>query len=308
MKKILIAGATGLIGQALIKAYSSAYQFSVLTRDVSKAQSIFPNITCLNWNDSELAEAVDQSDVVINLCGENIANYRWSTKAKKRIIDSRVKTTETLLQQIKDCPEDNRPRLLNASAIGIYGIQETLAKQNEVIYSEDSPLPHPATDFVSEVGLKWEAPLNQCTDVNIVKLRFGVVLSREDGMIKRLLLPFKLGLGGRVGSGEQPLTWIAIDDLVRLIQFIIEKPAITGPINLVAPETVSQYQFAKTLAQSLKRPCFMPMPSFMVKILFGQMGTELLLNGQKVKSNRLEDFEFHYATLEKALTRLLRPC
>jgi len=189
---------------------------------------------------------------------------------------------------------------MNASAIGIYGIQPTLTQQQQVTYTEESPIPEPATDFLSYVGCQWEERLDKAKELSIIKLRFGVVLSPKGGMLAKLITPFKLGLGGPIGSGVQPISWIAIDDVIAIIDYLMAREELSGAFNLVAPQILSQKEFAKILANSLNRPCALPMPALAVKLLFGQMGEELLLNGQSVISTRLADFNFTYPSLEKA--------
>lgn len=304
MKHILIAGGTGFIGQSFIKRYQQQFSFTNITRDVKKAQKQLPNISSIAWSDQQsLKKAVMKADVVLNLVGENIGNKRWTEKQKQKIIDSRVKSSQTLVDLLLEV----RPqvRLLNASAIGIYGLLPTLEAQQQTVFYEDTELPDVAKDFLSTVGLAWEAPLNNGLKqgLSIVKLRFGVVLAANGGMLKKLLLPFKLGLGGRVGSGLQPLSWIAMTDLLQIIKLAIDSPEYHPVINLVAPEVISQADFAKTLAGILKRPLLGPLPTIVVKALFGQMGQELLLSGQSVGSKVLENlnYEFSYPTLKQAL-------
>jgi len=190
---------------------------------------------------------------------------------------------------------------MNASAIGIYGIQTTLEQQQQVTYTEESLIPEPSNDFLSYVGCQWEERLDKAKELSIVKLRFGVVLSPKGGMLAKLLPAFKLGLGGRIGSGSQPISWIAIDDVIGVIAYLMEREELTGAFNLVAPQVLSQYEFARTLAKKLKRPCIFSMPAWVVKLLFGQMGEELLLSGQRVASTRLNDYSFTYPCLKKAL-------
>ncbi|MBT4836476.1 MAG: TIGR01777 family protein [Methylococcales bacterium] len=298
---ILVAGGTGLIGSSLITSLSAEHKITVLTRNKKKAKHRFQSLDAIEWNSDNLKEVLNNQDLVINLVGENIGNQRWSQAVKKEIIMSRVKPAQRLCSLINELNKADRPRLFNASAIGVYGLQKTLQLQRHVFYDETSSISDKPKDFLSEVGLKWESALDQYTDLNLVKLRFAVVLTPKGGMLNKVLLPFKLGLGGKIGSGQQPFSWVAIEDVIGIIHHLIKHPEIQGPINLVAPQIVSQHQFAKQLAKRLHRPALMPMPSFVVKALFGQMGHELLLSGQSVQSKKLDDYEFKFRTLESAL-------
>lgn len=298
---ILIAGGTGLIGSSLIDSLHKAHHITVITRDVARARKTVKQAHLIDWNKNTLKNTLKETDLVINLCGQSIGDSRWSTKTKKAIIDSRVNPTALLCALIHELDESHRPRLFNASAIGIYGLQKTLKLQNEIVYDETSALPKPPQDFLSEVGQAWEAVLDNYPTLDIVRLRFAVVLSPIGGMLKKVLLPFKLGLGGRIGSGAQPFSWIAIEDVVGIIKYLINHKDITGPINLVAPDVISQHDFASQLAKRLKRPALIPMPSVMVRLLFGEMGQTLLLSGQSVSSQRLKEYPFKFKTLNKAL-------
>lgn len=299
--KICIAGATGLIGQALVEHYAAEQEVLIISRNPQQAKEFFPNQTCIPWERTQLLKTLSSTDVIINLAGENIGAQRWTKNTQHRIINSRVNTTQLICELCQHLPPEQRPRLLNASAIGIYGLQHNLMLQNTIIYSEASPPPTSPTDFLAQVGQAWEAPLNEAHGLSIVKLRFGVVLSPQGGMLSKLYLPFKLGFGGPIGSGLQPLSWIALEDAVRAIAFIVEQPELNGPINVVAPEILQQRMFARKFAKRLRRPSFMCLPTFMVKLMFGQMGNELLLSGQKVISERLSEFVFNYPTLDSAL-------
>lgn len=298
---ILVAGGTGLIGSFLISSLRAEHKITVLTRNKKKSKHKFKSLDAVEWDSKNLNDILKNQDLVINLVGENIGNQRWSQAVKKAIIMSRVKPAQRLCSLINELDEARRPRLFNASAIGVYGLQQTPELQQAMCYDETSSISNNPKDFLSEAGLKWESALDQYTDLNHVKLRFAVVLTPKGGMLKKVLLPFKLGLGGKIGSGQQPFSWIAIDDVIGIIHHLIKHPEIQGPINLVAPQIVSQQQFAKQLAKRLHRPALIPMPSFVVKALFGQMGHELLLSGQSVQSKKLAHYEFKFKTLASAL-------
>ena len=302
--KILIAGATGMVGQALVKALQTDHTLVLLGRDPLKLKQCFAQHTAIDWQAfSHTHNPLDDIDIVINLAGENIGEGRWSDARKDLIISSRVNATRTLASACAHSANKNI-RLLNASAIGVYGS----AGEPGQIYDEASPLPNPPKDFLSTVGLAWEqalAPAEQA-GISIVKMRFGVVLSKNGGALAKMLPAFKFGLGGPIGSGQQPFSWVSLHDLIRAITWLIQHPEITGPVNIVAPEWVTQRQFAKMLAKTLHRPAIFPLPGTLVKLQFGQMGQELLLNGIAVKSKVLIEhgFEFSYPTLTGALNKL----
>lgn len=307
MKKLLIAGGTGFIGQAFIKAYSAEYDITVITRDKAKALKQLKSTTVIAWQEEkQLEQAIKSSDVIINLAGESIGNKRWSIKQQAKIIRSRMDPTQRLIELM--LKNKVKARLLNASAIGIYGIKSDPSEQMKTIFDESTNLPLLDEDFLSTVGLLWEQPLNYGIDhgLDICKLRFGVVLGKEGGMLAKLYMPYKCMLGGTLGSGKQPISWISLSDLLAIMKLLIACSERIEVVNLVAPEVVSQSQFAKLLAKSLKRMAILPMPGFIIKLIFGQMGQELLLSGQHVKSAVLKSlgYEFKYPTLEKALDHL----
>ncbi|KTD69430.1 MULTISPECIES: TIGR01777 family oxidoreductase [Legionella] len=304
---IIISGGTGLVGQALVpELLQAGHHIYVLGRDEQKIKHTFANtVHAISW-DALTALNPDDFEAIINLAGENIAAHRWSASTKERLLASRIETTSQLvLWGVK--AKTKKPHLYNASAIGIYGLQHTLAEDN-LIFTETTPsITSPADSFSTHLVTQWEQTAKIAFEkgMPVTLMRFGVVLKRGDGMLKKLELPAKYGLGAVVGSGEQPLAWIDSTDLVKAIMFLIAHPEITGPVNLVAPERVSQKTFTKTFAQVLNKPAFLHMPAWVVKLLFGQMGEELLLSGQTVAPQRLSEYQFNftYPTLLSALTK-----
>lgn len=293
--KLVITGGTGLVGNALCERLKLSHDISVITRHKKNAAKQLDNsIKVVEWQTPECQAVIHDSDVIINLAGENIGARFWTQKQKKRILSSRVTATERIVKAAIKAPSP--PRLINASAIGIYGLKKSLKAQNEHVFTEISQLPSQKSDFLTKVGQAWEGALQPAIDkkLSVVCLRFGVILSPKGGMLKKLLLPFKLGLGGRVGSGQQPLSWVALEDVVRAIEFMIERPALSGAFNIVAPEIVTQEKFTERLAKALHRPAILPMPTFLVRWLFGEMGECLLLNGQSVKGDKIVSAGFHY--------------
>ena len=303
--KILISGATGLVGSALVRAFEH-HDLIVLGRSLNKLNRLYGGrYETVTWH-SLSDDIVAGCDVIINLAGANIADGRWSSKRQAEIIQSRVSTTEQL---VLACVRlgDQAPRIINASAIGIYGIAGSLEMQQSTRFDETSKIPEPPTDFLSKVGIEWEGALSPAIQagLSVVMCRFGVVLDRSGGMLKKLLPSFKMGLGAVLGTGQQPLSWVSLDDVVRAIEFIIEHPDCSGPVNIVSPGVVSQRDFAQALSRSLSRPRIMTLPECVVKALFGQMGEELLLSGQHVVSQRLQDdgFVFNDSELADFLSR-----
>jgi hypothetical protein len=303
--KIIICGATGFLGRNLVPALlSTQNEVTVLGRSIYKIKNIFKqDVAPLSWDQLD-QRLPDEFDVIFNLAGENISPYYWTNSIKKRIKESRVNTTTQLVTW---CLKSNNKKLhfYNASAIGIYGLQ-----------AASSTLPPPLTEsslvpkdnppnFLSEVGQAWENAAKIAVDAHfpVTFMRFAVVLKRHEGMLKKLELPFALGLGCILGSGNQAFTWIHVDDLVRAILFLLKHPEITGPINLCAPGCVSQKEFVTLLADVMYRPLIFKMLTPLVNMLFGQMGRELLLGGQNIYPKRLIQlgFEFLYPNLFSAL-------
>ncbi len=300
---ILIAGASGFIGQALVKSLVPDHQITVLGRDKTRLTSIFtqPGIQCCTWSELSSIEA-STYEVVFNLCGDNIAAKRWDKARKQQIIQSRVHTNHLLIEWLLS--QNAKPYYICANAIGIYGTQ---AHDDSQYFDETTPLndkaPH---DFLAEVGLAWQHSLNPAIDagLSVTTLRFGVVLGKSGGMLQKLYWPFFCGAGAILGDGRQTISWVHLDDVVRACHFLLNQPVwLTGPVNLTAPHPVTQRYFAKTLAQTLKRPLLLILPARLIQIGLGEMGDLLLLKGSKVLPKRLLEnhFVFNYPELEQAL-------
>lgn len=302
---ILIAGGTGFIGKQLVKALiAESEKITLLGRSKTKIKSIFGNnVRALEWNNLDSADP-DQFSIIINLCGRSISALRWTNTVKKSILTSRVETTKIIAKWCSKAK--NKPHLYNASAIGIYGLQPTGITLPVKITEQDT-LPMQPADFLSKVGIAWENAAITAIDANVpvTFLRFGIVLKSDGGVLNAMKRPFLLGLGSRMGSGTQAFSWIHIDDVVAAILFLLKHPTITGPVNIVAPECVSQDIFAQTLAKSLRRPYLFSIPQWIIKIILGQMGDELILRGQNVYPALLlkEKFIFSYPTLNDALKK-----
>jgi hypothetical protein len=299
---ILIAGASGFIGKELVYNLSQNHTISVLGRKIEKLEKIFSkNIQKLSWESLNNYPATTY-DIVINLAGSSIGAKRWNRAIKKELIESRTLSNKLLIDWL--IYNKAKPRFFCANAIGIYGATEKSTHSLD----EYSPLLLTPKDFLQEIGLSWEKSLSTAIDANIpvTTLRFGVVLKKGLGMLKKLECPFNLGLGSTLGNGEQTITWIHYKDLIHALNFLIAHPDITGSINVVAPYPTTQKEFAEQFAKALKRPIFLKTPSWVIQLLFGEMGEYLLLKGQKVVPKRLSelDFVFIYPTIESALTEL----
>lgn len=302
--KILIAGASGFIGTELVKEFATENKLTLLGRDKNKLHKKFSNlnnIEFLQWQDLNKLDAKN-FDVVINLAGHNISEGRWSNTVKEKIINSRVRTTETLVSWILQ-NEARNISLINANAVGYYGMQENgdeTALTEDTFIDENNP-----RDFLSEITIKWQNPLKKLIVQNykVTILRFGVVLQKGQGMLKKLAPPFYLGAGTIVGDGKQYISWVHIRDLINVFKLVVDGQIPSGIYNLTSPNPVTQRKFAETFAKVLGRPVFLTMPAFVVKLLFGEMGDSLLLHGQKVVPKRLLDagFNFTYPTIRDAL-------
>ncbi len=294
--QILITGGTGFIGKKLCqKLVEDCYEITVLTRQKNLAPS--KNIQYIH----SLSQKDFNYDIIINLAGEPISQ-NWSTKNKKKIYESRIGLTRNLVDKINSAKKS--PSLfISGSAIGYYGYDAG------ILYDENSKITLNHNIFSQSICHDWEiAAAIKSQETRLVKIRTGIVLGKNGGALKKMLIPFKLGLGGKIGSGEQFMSWIDIDDAINAINFIIKNNKISGAVNLTSPNPVSNANFSKTLASIVKRPCIFDMPKFITEILFGQMGKELLLKGQKVYPQTLlqNGFEFKYSDLEKSLSKILR--
>ena len=295
--RILVAGASGLVGSALVPLLkANGAEVVRLVRSSPRAGEI-------EWHpDRGLIDtaALEGFDAIVNLAGDGIANGRWTTEKKRRILDSRVNGTRLLSEALAGL--SHRPStFINASAIGFYGNRGA-----ELVDEESGP----GEGFLAKVCREWEsaaAPAEEA-GTRVVKLRLGPILAREDGMLAKMLTPFKMGMGGKVGSGKQYISWVALDDVVAAIDCILRNVSLRGPINVVAPLPVTNEEFAKTLGRVLSRPTFMAMPAFAARLAFGEMAEEMLLVSQRVAPKVLNHagFKFQYPELEGAVREMLR--
>jgi uncharacterized protein (TIGR01777 family) len=297
--KILVTGATGLVGSALLASLRAKGHevFSLVrSRPLSGAAEIF-------WDPSKgILDAVELEgfDAVVHLAGESIAEGRWTDEKKRRIRESRIKGTRLLSETLAKL--NQKPEVLvSASAVGFYG-----SRGDEVLNEQSAS----GADFLAEVCREWELATQPAAQsgVRVVNLRFGVILSGRGGALKKMLFPFRMGVGGKLGSGQQYMSWIALDDAVGAIERAIEDKSLRGPVNAVAPEAVTNKQFTKALGRALSRPTIFPVPAFAARLVFGEMADATLLSSQRVEPERLKasGYVFKYPELEGALRHVLK--
>jgi len=295
--KILVSGSSGLVGSALVPFLTTGgHQVERLVRGKPRDERE------IAWDPSRgVADParMEGFDAVVHLAGENIAAGRWTTERMRRIQGSRIQGTKTLCETLARV--QRRPAVLvAASAVGFYG-----DRGNELLTETSAS----GVGFLAELCRAWEGATAPAADagMRVVNLRIGVVLSARGGALARMLLPFRLGLGGRIGNGNQFMSWIALDDLVAAIQHTIRSLALAGPVNAVAPNPVSNREFTRVLAGVLHRPAIAPLPAFAARTLLGKMAEELLLASQRVVPDRLTaaDFRFRWPDLEGALRHVL---
>ncbi len=296
--KILIGGASGLVGTALIKALEpEGHEISRLVRYAPRNESE------IEWSPDRYSIAlarIEGFDAVVNLAGESIAEGRWTDDKKRRIRESRVKGTRLLGDALANLTVP--PKIfICASATGYYG------NRGDELLTETSA---PGDDFLAEVCVEWEKATAHATEkgVRVVNTRFGIILDKEGGALGKMLPPFRMGVGGRIGDGKQWMSWIALVDVVDALKFVLANESVRGPVNFVAPNPVRNSEFTKALGNALSRPTIFPIPAFGMRLLFGEMADALLLSGARVKPAALEQsaYPFKYPELVGALRHVLR--
>src|SRR5215468_1103419 len=295
---VLVSGASGFIGSALVPTLTAdGHMVTRLVRSTPR-----PGRAEIPWNPAARSigtPALEGLDAVVHLAGDNIASGRWTAAKKVSIRNSRVQGTTVLCEALAQLVKPPKV-LLCASAIGYYG------DRGETTLREASP---PGTGFLAEVCQAWEAATGPAMQrgIRVVHLRFGIVLSPTGGPLAKMLPPFRLGLGGVVGTGKQYMSWIALDDVLGAMHHALSTEAMQGPVNVVAPQPVTNQEFTTTLGKVLRRPTRLPLPAFAARLLFGEMADALLLASTRVAPVRLVEsgYTFRYPELEAALQHLL---
>lgn len=299
--KIIVTGASGLVGSSLVPSLlGRGHEVTQLVRRKSKGAT--GGVREVEWQpgSGEIdAAALEGHDAAVHLAGENIAGGRWTEERKRRIRDSRVQGTRLLAETLAKL--NSKPRaLVSASAIGYYGDRgaETLTEQSAA-----------GTGFLPEVCREWEAATQPAVEAGIrtALLRFGLILSAEGGALAKMLLPFKLGVGGKVGDGKQFYSWVTLTDVIDIIHFTLANENLGGAINVVAPEPATNAEFTRALGQALNRPTIFPVPAFGARLAFGEMADALLLASERVVPERLQaaGYKFKYPALDGALRHVL---
>jgi uncharacterized protein (TIGR01777 family) len=295
--RLLLSGSHGLIGRALVtRLEADSHEIFRLVRHAPSSESE------IEWSPDRYSIALarlDGFDAVINLAGESIAEGRWNEEKKKRIRESRVKGTKLLSDALANLSRPPKT-LIGASATGYYG------NRGDEILTETSA---PGDGFLADVCVEWEKATQLATEkgIRVVNTRFGIILSAEGGALAKMLTPFRMGIGGKVGTGKQWMSWIALDDVVEGLIYVLTNESLRGPVNFVAPNPVTNAEFTKTMGGVLSRPTLFPVPAFAVRIAFGEMADALLLSSQRVAPTRLKEagYRFSYSELKQALSHVL---
>jgi uncharacterized protein (TIGR01777 family) len=300
--RVIITGGTGLIGRALSADLASdGHEVIVLSRSPERATGLPASVRAERW-DARTADGwahlADGADAIVNLAGENIGAGRWTEERKRRILDSRLDAGRAVVQAVEQASQ--KPGVvIQASGIGYYG-----PRGDEEITEDGLP----GNDFLAQVAFRWEASTEPVEALGLRRaiIRTGVVLSAKEGAFPRLLLPFRLFVGGPLGSGRQWFPWIHLEDEAAAIHYLIENEAASGPFNLSAPNPLTNAEFSRVLGRVMGRPAFMPTPGFALRLLFGEMAT-LVLDGQRGVPRRLSGlgFQFRFPEAEAALRDLL---
>ena len=299
---IVIAGGSGFLGSALAHALTrEGHDVAVLTRQESN-RSPAPHLSFVRWtpdgNAGPWARVIDGASAVINLAGESIGAKRWSAAQKTKLRDSRLLATGSLTAAIRQASLPPGA-FISGSAVGYYG------NRGEETLTESSPA---GTDFLADLARDWEAAANDVSHVTRVALvRTGIVLDRQGGALPKMLPPFKMFAGGKLGTGAQYMPWIHKDDWVRLVTWMITAEGARGPLNATGPSPVTNAEFSKALGRALKRPSLLPAPAFALRIALGEMADALLLSGQRALPVRATDlgFSFRYSNIDEALASVL---
>jgi uncharacterized protein (TIGR01777 family) len=302
--KVVITGATGFIGTALCEELKSDYEIVALSRNKEKAMRVLENtVKIVQWDGEttgDWANELEGAFCVINLAGENIGVKRWTEKKKERIINSRIKATAAVVDAIRK--SRSKPKvLIQASAMGWYGSKGTIEAD------EDSG---PGEGFLAKVSQQGENTAEQVTDMNVrlAKMRFGAVLGLQGGVLTQMIKPFKFYLGGYLGNGRQWFPWVSIDDVVGAVRFVMENEKCSGAFNVTGPVPIELKDFCTKIGAVMNQSSWTIIPGFLVKLILGQMGEELLLTSYKIKPKKLMDagYEFRHRIAQEALKDIIK--
>jgi len=298
--RVVIAGGSGFLGGALIgRLARDGHQVVVLSRDASSGSGP-PGVRTVHWTPNgqsgEWAREIDGADAVINLAGAGIADKRWTADRKRLLHDSRVLSTRSLAEALRQVSD--RPGVfVQASAVGFYG-----AHENGAEFDESSS---PGADFLAQLSVAWEGEAHpiDALGCRLVFMRTGIVLSKDGGALAKMLPPFRFFVGGRIGSGRQVMSWIHLDDWVGMVVWALTNPAVHGPINGTAPHPVTNAELARAIGRALHRPSLAPVPPIALKIAFGEMASVMLLQGQRVRPRRATElgYQFRYEDIDAAM-------
>ncbi len=301
--RVLVTGATGFVGPHVLKLLDRPV---VLSRNAAKAKQSLAKYgvsAAYDWDPMSglpPAEAFDGIDAVIHLAGDPVASRRWNSEKKQAIRESRVQGTRNLVEALRRL-QNRPPVLVSASAVGWYG------SRGDQIQDETAPA---ADDFLAEVCESWEREARAAADLGmrVAMVRVGVVLGKEGGAIEKMLMPFKLGVGGPLGNGKQWMPWIHVDDMAAMFVHAAEKPQVSGPINGVAPHSATNKEFTKALATALHRPAILPTPYFALRLMIGEFAQVLFASQRVVPKVAMDSgFQFRYPTIREAMEAIFPP-
>jgi uncharacterized protein (TIGR01777 family) len=306
--KLLISGSTGLVGTALLDSFRrQGHDVGRLvrpsTRNCSANRTTSPERAGLLWDPlaATLDPAATGADAIVHLAGASIADGRWTASRKRLLVDSRVTATRHLVAALAQLPQPPKV-FIAASAVGFYG------DRGDEELTESSASGH---DCLADLCIGLEAESARAADfgARVVILRFGIILAKHGGALPRIVLPFRFGVGGRIGSGRQWMAFIALEDAVDIIEFALRTDSLGGPVNVVAPNPARNSDFAAALGRALHRPAFLPTPAFALRIALGEMADALLLSSQRVSPQKLQQvrYPFIHQALEQTLRAVLRP-